>query len=143
MSREFRHASEDLGFHVTLNATLPEAVEKVTAALKAEGFGVLSTIDVQRTLREKIGAEIEPYTILGACSPRLAQQALSADRNVGLLLPCNVVVSEQDGRSTVSIVDPERMLSVAAGSDDLTAVARQAREQLQRVAASLVAPAAG
>ncbi|HVL24353.1 MAG TPA: DUF302 domain-containing protein [Thermomicrobiales bacterium] len=126
-----------LGFDVTLTAPLPEAIDRVTAALKAEGFGVLTTIDVRQTLKEKINVDIAGYTILGACSPQLAYQALQADTNVGLLLPCNVIVYEQDGATTVSIVDPERMLSIADRSSGLDAVAQQAREKLMRVADSL------
>jgi uncharacterized protein (DUF302 family) len=126
-----------LGFDVTLAVPLPEAIERVTAALMAEGFGVLTTIDVRQTLKEKIGIDISGYTILGACSPQLAHQALQADKGVGLLLPCNVIAYEQDGATTVSIVDPERMLSIVDGSSALDAVAREAREKLMRVVASL------
>jgi uncharacterized protein (DUF302 family) len=127
----------DYAFHVTLDAPLAEAIAHVTAALKEEGFGVLTTIDVQQTLRDKIQADIEPYTILGACNPKLANRALAADRNIGLLLPCNVIVYEEDGQTTVSIIDPEPMLALANASDEVRAVAADARASLQRVAEAL------
>jgi uncharacterized protein (DUF302 family) len=127
----------DYAFHVTLDAPLAEAIPNVTAALKEEGFGVLTTIDVQQTLRDKIQADIEPYTILGACNPKLANRALAADRNIGLLLPCNVIVYEEDGQTTVSIIDPEPMLALANASDEVRAVAADARASLQRVAEAL------
>jgi uncharacterized protein (DUF302 family) len=92
------------GFGTTLDLPFAEAVERTTGALKAEGFGVLSTIDVRQTMREKLDVAFEPYVILGACNPQLAQRALSAERGVGLLLPCNVIVHEHDGR--IAIADP-------------------------------------
>ena len=99
-----------------MSITLPGTVEsirpRVLDALKAQGFGVLTTIDVQATMREKLGVDIEPYLILGACNPKFAHQALSADPNIGLLLPCNVVLREGQGEVIVSILDPEVMFSV-------------------------------
>lgn len=86
-----------------------DAVERVTEALKHEGFGVLTTIDVQETLRKKLNADFHKYVILGACNPPFAYQALQADNQVGLLLPCNVVVQEKDGVTTVSAFDPMTM----------------------------------
>lgn len=85
---------------------------RVVDALKAQGFGVLTEIDVQKTLREKLGAEMEPYIILGACNPQLAHQALDSDRSIGLLLPCNVVLRQGNGEVLVSILDPEKMFEV-------------------------------
>jgi uncharacterized protein (DUF302 family) len=100
----------------TLSATtlLPfaDAVERVRAELKTEGFGVLCEIDVQATLREKLGVEGEPYLILGACNPPLAHQALEAEPNLGVLLPCNVVIYQRGGETQISAIDPERMLSI-------------------------------
>ena len=100
----------------TLSATTPlpfaDAVERVRAELKTEGFGVLCEIDVQATLREKLGVEGEPYLILGACNPPLAHQALEAEPNLGVLLPCNVVIYQRGGETQISAIDPERMLSI-------------------------------
>jgi uncharacterized protein (DUF302 family) len=132
----------DYAFHATLDAPLTEVIKQVTAALKQEGFGVLTTIDVQRTLKDKIEVDVEPYTILGACNPKLANRALQADRNIGLLLPCNVIVYEEGGQTTVSIIDPEPMLALANASDEVRAVAADARASLARVAEALGAVSA-
>lgn len=110
----------------------PEAVERVRAELKEEGFGVLCEIDVQSTLRAKLGAETEPYVILGACNPPLAHQALSTEPDLGTLLPCNIAVYERDGRTHVSAIDAERMLSIV-GNDRLAPIAAQVRDKLARV----------
>ena len=119
-----------------LDLPMDAAVEKVTAALKEEGFGVLTEINVQATLKQKIDVDFRPYRILGACNPRLAHQALSADLDVGLMLPCNVVVYEDNGGTMVQIADPEAMMGfVEAGK--LDEVAAQARERLERVIRSL------
>jgi uncharacterized protein (DUF302 family) len=108
------------------------AVEKVTAALKEEGFGVLTTIDVKKTLKEKIDADFKPYVILGACNPNLAHRALTTNDNVGLLLACNVVVAETDSGSEIGIIDPTAMMGVL-GTDALEPVAAEAHERLSRV----------
>ena len=114
----------------TLSATTPhpfdEAVTRVRDELAAEGFGVLCEIDVQATLREKLGEEIEPYVILGACNPPLAHRALETEPDLGVLLPCNVVVYERNGTTHVSAVDAERMLSIV-GNDALTPIAADVR----------------
>lgn len=123
----------------TLAMPIDEALEVTTAALKNEGFGVLTKIDVRATLNEKLGEEFDPYLILGACNPALAHRALSIDPNVGLLLPCNVVLHERDGKTTVSLLDPEAMFAVAAGVPELESVASEARAKLARVAESLAA----
>jgi uncharacterized protein (DUF302 family) len=122
------------GYTLTATTTAPfaDAVDHVRAELKEEGFGVLCEIDVQATLREKLGEEMEPYLILGACNPPLAHQALSAEPQLGTLLPCNVVVFERDGETHVSAVDAERMLSIV-GSSELAPVAAQVREKLAAV----------
>lgn len=125
------------GFGVTLDLPFDEAIERTTAALKAEGFGVLTTIDVRKTLDEKIGVAFEPYVILGACNPHLAHRALTAEHELGLLLPCNVIVHEHDGKSAVSIVDPGQMLGMVGDNAELLAVAAEATEKLRRVAAAL------
>jgi len=118
-------------YTLTTKTTAPfaEAVERVRAELKEEGFGVLTEIDVQSTLHEKLGVEQEPYTILGACNPPLAHQALSAEPELGTLLPCNVVVYGRDGETHISAIDAERMLSIV-GNDELAPIAAQVRDKL-------------
>jgi uncharacterized protein (DUF302 family) len=122
------------GFTLTATTRLPftDAVERVREELKTEGFGVLCEIDVQATLREKLGVEQEPYLILGACNPPLAHRALSAEPELGTLLPCNVVVYQRDGETHISAIDAERMLSIV-GNDDLEPVAAQVRNKLAAV----------
>jgi uncharacterized protein (DUF302 family) len=120
----------------TLTATTErrfrDAVERVRDELKTEGFGVLCEIDVQATLREKLGVEQEPYLILGACNPPLAHRALAAEPELGTLLPCNVVVYQRDGETHISAIDAERMLSIV-GNDELVPVAAQVRDKLAAV----------
>ena len=126
-----------LGLTVRLNKNFDEAVTQVTAALKAEGFGVLTEIDVKETLKKKIDVDFRPYKILGACNPSLAYRALSAAPEVGLLLPCNVTVSYvADDVTDVSIVDPLSMLGIVQ-HPDLEPVAEEARARLDRVAKAL------
>ena len=121
----------ETSYTLTTTTELPfeEAVERVRAELKAEGFGVPAEINVQALLREKIGADREPYLILGACIPQLAHQALDAEPDLGALLPCNVAVYQADGRTHISAIDPERMLSIV-GNGELRPVATQVRERL-------------
>jgi uncharacterized protein (DUF302 family) len=109
-----------------------ETVARVREELETEGFGVLTEIDVQATLRKKLGLEVEPYLILGACNPSYAHQALELEPELGVLLPCNVVVYERGGHMLVSAVDAERMLSIV-GNDELTPVAVEVRNRLARV----------
>ncbi|HZC30038.1 MAG TPA: DUF302 domain-containing protein [Gaiellaceae bacterium] len=116
----------------TTSANFDDAVERVRAELKTEGFGVLCEIDVQATLREKLGVEQEPYLILGACNPSLAHRALSAEPELGTLLPCNVVVYRRDGHTHISAIDAERMLSLVDNSA-LAPIAAQVREKLAAV----------
>jgi uncharacterized protein (DUF302 family) len=122
------------GYTLTATTTAPfaEAVERARDELKEEGFGVLCEIDVQATLREKLGIEEEPYTILGSCNPPLAHQALSAEPELGTLLPCNVVVYERDGETHISAIDAERMLSIV-DNDALAPIAAKVREKLAAV----------
>jgi uncharacterized protein (DUF302 family) len=122
------------GYTLTTTTTAPfaEAVERVRDELKEDGFGVLCEIDVQTTLREKLVVEYERYTILGACNPPLAHQALSAEPELGTLLPCNVVVYEQDGEIHISAIDAERMLSTV-GNDELAPVAAKVRAKLAAI----------
>jgi len=109
-----------------------EAADRVREELKTEGFGVLCEIDVQATLKEKLDVEGEPYLILGACNPPLAHQALQAEPELGVLLPCNVIVYTHEGRTHISAVDAERMLSIA-GNTELAPVAADVRSKLARV----------
>ncbi len=124
------------GFGTTLNITYEEAILRVKEALKAEGFGVLTEIDVRKTLREKLGVEMEPYLILGACNPPLAHRALEQEPDIGLLLPCNVVVRTEGQSSRVDIADPEAMLGMV-GNEHLHPIAQEAKQRLQRVIAIL------
>ena len=109
-----------------------EAADRVREELKTEGFGVLCEIDVQATLKERLGVEGESYLILGACNPPLAHQALQTEPELGVLLPCNVVVYTRDGQTHISAVDAERMLSIV-GNDQLASVAADVRSKLARV----------
>jgi len=115
-----------------------EAVARARTELAAEGFGVLTEIDVRATLRAKLDVEVEPYVILGACNPRLAHRALEAEPEIGVLLPCNVIVYRRGGRTTVSAVDAERMLSLV-GKDELAPLAAEVRDRLERVVEALSA----
>jgi len=127
---------EDLAIRVRLDVPYEEALERVTAALKTEGFGVLTEIDVKATLKKKLDADFRKYAILGACNPPLAHRALNTELEIGLLLPCNVIVYEEDGGSVVSIVDPISMLGVV-DSPALKPVADEAGARLERVAKAL------
>ena len=132
--------SSQLGFEASLPLTLDEAIERVTEALKGEGFGVLTRIDVQDTLKKKIGADFRPYVILGACNPQLAHRALSAHGEVGMMLPCNVTVeSAGEGSSLVRIADPGMMMTVGGLGDieALRQVGEEAHARLAKVAQTL------
>jgi uncharacterized protein (DUF302 family) len=134
------HMAKELGFNVELRLSFEDAVTRVREALKQEGFGVLTEIDLRAAFREKLGREFRPYVILGACNPPLAFSAISTDPSVGLLLPCNVTVERlAEGRSGVRLTDPEALLNTVAlqGASELSSVARDARERMVRVAASL------
>ncbi len=122
------------GFKRTVNLTPDEADKKVREELHAEGFGVLTEIDVKATLKQKLGVDFRPYRILGACNPQLAHQALSAETDIGLLLPCNVVVyeGEEEETSVVGILDPVVQLGVT-GRDDINHLADEVRTRLSRV----------
>jgi len=116
-----------------MSCSFDEAVERVTEALKTEGFGVLTEIDVKATLKKKIDVDRNPYKILGACNPKLANQALNADPDIGLLLPCNVVVREEDdGKITVAFMDPLAVLSLV-DQEGVEQLATQVRGKLEHV----------
>lgn len=121
------------GFHVTVAGGFDEVINKVTEALKTEGFGVLTTINVQAALKEKINVDRRPYTILGACNPTLANQAINAEPDIGLLLPCNVLVrEEEDGSVTVGFMDPKAVLGLVE-REDIVPLATEVRGKLERV----------
>jgi len=124
---------------VTLDLPYEKAVAEVRAALKEQGFGVLTEIDVQATMREKLDADMEPYVILGACNPPLAHRALEIDRMIGLLLPCNVVVrADGDERSLVQALDPRVMIEVPE-REELRPVAEEAGKRIRAALDSLTA----
>ena len=127
MSTESRY-----GIKRVVNYTYEDAVEKITSALSEQGFGILTEIDVKATLKKKIDQDFTKYVILGACNPGLAFQALSEEIDIGLLLPCNVVVYEhpENGKTVIGVIDPEMMVQ-AAGRQDLAEFAKNVREKLQ------------
>lgn len=125
------------GQHITIPGPFAAAVDKVVAALKQEGFGVLSDIDIQKAMQEKLGVSMPAYRILGACNPPLAHRALQAEPEIGLLLPCNVTVRElSDGQVGVGFLDPQTMVQLTANAA-ITGVADDAGQCLQRVRQSL------
>jgi uncharacterized protein (DUF302 family) len=135
-----QHAGKDIdyGFRITVDLPYAQAVERTREALAQEGFGILSEIDVSATLKKKLDVDFRPYVILGACNPPLAHRALTAERDIGLLLPCNVVVyaDDEEGRSVVAAMDPEAALELT-GNDEVRPVAEEARERVQRALKAL------
>ena len=127
----------DIGIRATLKISFDEAIQTTVDALKIEGFGVLTQIDVKTTLKDKIKVDFRRYVILGACNPTLAHRALSANPDVGLLLPCNITVQEAEGGVVVTAVDPIQMLGVLQEEPAVKAIAVEAKTRLERVISSL------
>ncbi len=129
--------SQAYAIRTTVKGSYEETIPRVTEALKQEGFGILTQIDVKDTLKKKLNVDFPKYVILGACNPLLAHQALSSETEIGLLLPCNVIVYEgQDGKTVVAVQDPDAALGIV-GNPALVPVAKEARERLARVIKSL------
>ena len=126
------------GFTRTVSGVVEDVDVRVREALQAEGFGVLTEIDVSATFKKKLDIDFRPYRILGACNPHLAHGALTEEENIGLLLPCNVVVYEgsESGTTVVSVLDPVKQLGVA-GRDDLAELAHEVRARMERVLESI------
>jgi uncharacterized protein (DUF302 family) len=125
------------GIRKTVPLPYEDAVAKTKSALQEQGFGVLSEIDMQQKLKEKLGVDTKRYVILGACNPPLAWKALQAEPEIGLLLPCNVIVYESDAGSVVSAVDPDSMLSVVGENAAVAEVARDAKARLEKAIAAI------
>ena len=124
------------GYSRSVEMSFDEAVERTKVALKEQGFGVLAEIDIRAAMKEKLGLDVAPHLILGACNPELAHRALEAEPEISLLLPCNVVVRERDGGVQVSAIDAERMMSFV-GNPALEPIAREANERLRKAVDSL------
>jgi len=124
------------GFSKTLDLSFEQTIEKVTEELKKEGFGVLTTIDVKDTLKKKIDVDFKKYTILGACNPPIAHKALQTEEEIGLLLPCNVIVYEKDDKTKVSMFDPMLMTNIV-DNEKMEPIAKEVKEKLQRVLAEV------
>jgi uncharacterized protein (DUF302 family) len=119
------------GFSKTVSLSFEEAVEKITGELKKEGFGVLTEIDVKETLKKKLNVDFKKYKILGACNPPIAHKALLAEEELGLLLPCNVIVYEKEGGSIISVFNPMTMTELVE-NNDISSIAGEVKEKLQR-----------
>lgn len=129
--------ASNYGFGKTVSCAFGEAIQRVTAALQTEGFGILSDIDVAATLKKKLNTDMPAYRILGACNPALAQRAIQAEPSIGLLLPCNVLVREvADGNVSVEFMDTDAVLQLV-GKPEIATLAGEVRQRLQRVMAAV------
>jgi len=124
------------GFSKSTDYSFEQAIEKVTEELKKEGFGVLTTIDVKETLKKKIDVDFKKYTILGACNPKLAHGGLQVEEELGLLLPCNVIVYEKNDKTVVSIFDPE-VMTMVINNPQMKPVAEEVKKKLEKVLAAV------
>ncbi len=124
------------GISKTTNLDFDEAVEKTKNALNKEGFGILTEIDVKKTLKEKLNLEHDDYVILGACNPQFAHKALQLEKEIGLLMPCNVIVYSQNGRTVISAINPVEAMSIIE-NEELKGIALQVREKLKRAIKNL------
>ena len=124
------------GFSKTVDLPFEQTIEKVTEELKKEGFGVLTTIDVKDTLKKKIDVDFKKYTILGACNPPIAHKALQTEEEIGLLLPCNVIVYEKDNQTKVSMFDP-LLMTMVIDNEQMEPIAKEVKEKLQRLLAEV------
>ena len=124
------------GFSKIVDLSFEQTIEKVTEELKKEGFGVLTTIDVKDTLKKKIDVDFKKYTILGACNPPIAHKSLQTEEEIGLLLPCNVIVYEKDNKTNVSMFDPMLMTNIV-DNEKMGPIAKEVKEKLQRVLAEV------
>ncbi len=129
---------KNYGFSTTVRLSYDDAIAKVTDELKKEGFGVLTTIDVKKTLKEKIDVDFTRYVILGACNPPFAHKALTAEEQIGLLLPCNVIVYEKEGKTVVAAFDPLIMMQLI-DNPAMEPIAREVESRLRRVIANMAA----
>ncbi|HEX2974724.1 MAG TPA: DUF302 domain-containing protein [Bacteroidales bacterium] len=121
----------DYYYQTEVEFPVDEAVEKITEYMKTYGFGILTSIDVQKTLKDKIGAEIRPYRILGACNPNFANEVISKENNIGLMLPCNIIVREnEEGKTVIATINPETTIK-SVGNDQLEFVAGRVRDVIQ------------
>ena len=125
-------SDSNYGFSVQVAGDFDDVISRVTGELAKQGFGVLTEIDVKATLKKKLGVDKAPYMILGACNPTLANQALDSDPDIGLLLPCNVVVRKDDGGVTVAFMDPAAVLGIVQ-REELAELGKEVRERLERV----------
>lgn len=123
---------------VELDVPYEEAIEQATAALKEQGFGILTEIDIKAALKEKIGVDVDRYVILGACNPPLAHRALQSEQEIGILLPCNVVVYEtKSGGSVVAAMAPRAVMNIVGGNPELEKVANEAEERIRKAMKTL------
>jgi uncharacterized protein (DUF302 family) len=122
----------EYGFSKTVSLTYEKAIEKVTEELKKEGFGVLTSIDVKETLKKKLNVDFPSYIILGACNPPFAHKSLLADDQIGLLLPCNIIIYEKEGKTHVSVFDPMIMMKIME-DESMRPIAEEVKKKLERV----------